>query len=313
MVSTLNSEGAKTIETGFRQLTSQVEQSLTHVDHGGSVPNVGLLKRIPPSLCGFEYTARSDGPIPVNDERPKGHDARAPLVIAREEPRGYDRDPKSSAPQLVDKVPRFRIVFIEAQWIEGRHAVNVEILELDLVNAEFFAQPDEVRHECQVVFRTDETRPDDPREAARKAPATEFLYALYHVVKQGWRSSGEVGKGLRVVAIEADIDELERHFQESVKLAGQEGPIRNQMGLDSALASKPDHRGKVGVQEGLTTCEIDGDGPRITVEELPEHLEVHIPVGRPLAVGAGTRDQTVTTVQIAAHGDTEYYPERVIR
>jgi len=214
---------------------------LAHVDHGGPVPNVGLLKGIPPSLCGFEVTARSDGPVPINDERPEGHDARVPIVVALVDPWDEDRDPKSLAQQVVDKVPRFQIIFVEAQSTKRQRAVNVEILELDLVNAEFFTQPDEVRYEVQVISRTDETGSDDPRKAARTTPAAEFRNCLYHIVKQGWIGPGEVGEGLRVGTIKAYIDELERHFEKSVQPAGQEGAVRNQVGLHSALVRKPYH------------------------------------------------------------------------
>lgn len=141
-----------TIETDIRQGTGRVEQFMTRVDHRASVPNAGLFERVSPSLCSSTNATQAYGPVAIDGQRPEGHKAPARIVVASEKPRNKDRNTKPPALETGDEVPRVPIVFIQGLGIEARHVAYVKVLELHLVNTEFFAQPDEVRHKFQVIF-----------------------------------------------------------------------------------------------------------------------------------------------------------------
>ena len=139
-----------TFETDIRQGAGRVEQVTTRVDHGAPVPNVGIFDSVSPLSGGSTDATRADGPVTIDGERPEGHNAQAGIIVPPVKPRNKDRDTKPPASETGDEVPRVPIVFIQALGIEARHVVYVEVLELHLVNTEFFAQPDEVGHKVQV-------------------------------------------------------------------------------------------------------------------------------------------------------------------
>jgi hypothetical protein len=141
-----------TIETGIRQGSVRVEEFTTHIDHSVAIPNLGLFEYVSPSPCSAKDATRADGPVTIDWECPEGHIAPARIVVTSVKPRNKDRDSKPPASETSDEVPRVLIVFIQALAVEAWHAAYVEVLELHLVNAEFFAQPDEVRHKFPVIF-----------------------------------------------------------------------------------------------------------------------------------------------------------------
>lgn len=264
------------IETNIRQRAGCVEEFAAHINHRGSIPDVGLFQCVSPSFCRSMNTAASNGSVTIDDEHPEWHVASAWIVVAPVKPWEENRHTKALASEMAYKVLCVLFVFIQALAFKARHVGNMEVSKLHIINAELLTEPDDILHESPVISRAHETGPDDPRKATGTAPATEFGNGINRVVKQRRAGPRQPGEGLCIGPVKADAHEFERSCQESVEFARQKSPIRNQVNLHPAMMGQSSHTEEVGVGEWFAACEIHRDGPGETVEKLTEGIEVHL-------------------------------------